>query len=334
MPKIFRPRQDNRRTLEVARRKFRLRQGARRRRREGEDLSIAYEFAQEVCRVKPYQLEKVIWLTAKSSQFVAEADRYVNVPETHFSCTESLLRAICSELAILDEETEGASVPLLKKILRAALALVPTLVVVDDVDSVEPEEQKGIIETAIQMASSQARFLLTTRMNFYLSSHTCITVGGLERAEYREYVKSIIQKMGMAVLQPKQIEAMRVATDGSPLFTESLLRLCRAGDSLNAAIVKWKGKLGDEVRKAALKREIETLSMEGRRVLLACSLMREASVTELRQVTGYEDERMMLCMVNWSLCFFLLIRNSSKARGGSRCLIIQHYLCWLIAICW
>ena len=128
--------------------------------------SIAYEFAQEVCRVKPYQLEKVIWLTAKSSQFVAEADRYVNVPETHFSCTESLLRAICSELAILDEETEGASVPLLKKILRAALALVPTLVVVDDVDSVEPEEQKGIIETAIQMASSQARFLLTTPYEF------------------------------------------------------------------------------------------------------------------------------------------------------------------------
>ncbi len=45
--------------------------------------------------------------------------------------------------------------------------------------------------------------------------------------------------------------------------------------------------------RAALQREIGHLTVEGRRVLLAVAILFECSYTELRQVTGYDDESLL-----------------------------------------
>ncbi len=267
--------------------------------------SIAYEFAEEVCRAKPYDMDKVIWLTAKEKQFVAHINEFVKVPETHFFDSDSLLRALCSELAILDKETEGASLHMLKMFVKNAMASIPCLVVIDNVDSCELDEQKVILETALQTSNPQARFLLTTRMNVAYSNESSITVGGLQEFEYIEYARNLIEIIGGPNLTTQQIERMRKATDGSPLFTESLLRLCRTGVPFNDAIQQWKGKLGSEARKAALQREIEQLSVESRRVLLACSYMQEASLTELKQATAYENERLYECIAELQSLFLV-----------------------------
>lgn len=258
--------------------------------------SIAYEFSEEVCHARPFGVEKVIWLTAKSRQYRGDMDDFVNVPETHYFDIESLLRSVCSELAVLDSEIEGASIPMLKKILHTAIKAIPCLVIVDDVDSVDSDQQRMILETAMQVSSYRARFLLTTRVNFTYSSAACINIQGLEKSDYREYVKTKLEELGGPSLDVHQIEKLRGVTDGSPMFTESLLRLIRAGVPYGKAVKEWEGKLGGEARKAALKREIDNLSMESRRVLLACSYMRESSFTELKQATGYSDERMQLCI--------------------------------------
>lgn len=258
--------------------------------------SIAYEFAEEVCRTGPYGIERVIWLTAKSRQFIGSLDEFVKVPQTNFFDLESLLKSLCSESAILDRETEGASISMLKRLIKTALNNIACLIIIDDIDSTELEQQRLIMETAMQFPGSRARFLLTTRMNLSYSSSACLTVGGLDKEDYLIFVNDVLERFECAPLKNKKIERMRIATDGSPLFTDSLLRLYRMGMAIDKSMQEWKGKLGNEVRKAALQREVEKLTLESRRVLLACSYMGEASLTELQQVTAYEDQRMQLCI--------------------------------------
>jgi hypothetical protein len=217
------------------------------------------------------------------------------MPRTDFFDTETMLKSLCSELAVLDQETEGATIPYLKKLLRNALNNISCLVVIDDVDSTEPDEQRMILESAMQFPNLGGRFLLTTRMNITYSHASCISVGGLPEDDYSNYVEHLIEEFHLQSLSKKNLNRMWSVTDGSPLFTESLLRLVRFMPIENA-MKEWKGKLGSEVRKAALQREINGLPIESKRVLLACAMMTEASLTELKKATGYDNERMMLCL--------------------------------------
>ena len=67
---------------------------------------------------------------------------------------------------------------------------------------------------------------------------------------------------------------------GGP-FRESVLRLIKlTGVNAETAISQWKGLSGDDVRKDALRREVERLSPEARRILLAASYMQDCSFTE------------------------------------------------------
>ena len=258
--------------------------------------SIAYEFAEEVCRTRPYGVEKIMWLTAKTKQFIGELDEFRRVPQTDFYDLASLLEAMCRELALTESEIEGASVPMLKKLLKGALERFRCLIVIDDVDSTDQEQQKLILEAAMQFPGSGTRFLVTTRMNLTYSSSMSITVPGLDKDDYAEYVGELIDRFGCGKVTAKQVDQMHGVTDGSPLFTESVLRLSRGGMTVADAMKQWRGQLGEEARKAALQREVESLSLESRRVLLACCFMSEASLTELRQATGYEDPRMQMCL--------------------------------------
>jgi len=274
--------------------------------------SIAYEFAEEVCRTKPYGIEKVVWLTAKTKQFKGELGRFVAVPRTDYYDTESMLKSLCSELAVLDTETEGATIPLIKRQLNNALSQISCLIVIDDVDTTDPDEQRRIMETAMQFPNSRARFLLTTRMNITYSSASCITVSGLSREDYYDFANHKITELGISSLKPQHLDRMWTVTDGSPLYTESLLRLCHLGMPIEAAMKEWKGKLGSEVRKAALQREIDHLLMESKRVLLACAFLGEASLTELRKVTGYDHNRMMLCLEELRSLFLIYAKPFIK----------------------
>ncbi|MGP1681613.1 MAG: NB-ARC domain-containing protein, partial [Giesbergeria sp.] len=186
--------------------------------------SIAYRFAEEVCRTKAYGFEKIIWLTAKTKQFRGLNDDWDQVPETHFRDYDELLRALCSQVAILSEEVEDATAPLLKKLLKGAFDAIPTLVIIDDVDSLPKDQQKMTLETAMQIGNSRARILLTTRKNFTYSSALCVEVAGLPKEEYAQYVKGLCETLGWRPFRSKDLELFRTASDGSPLFTESLIR--------------------------------------------------------------------------------------------------------------
>jgi len=248
--------------------------------------SIAYEFSEEICRIKPFNFELVIWITGKKKQFLGLQNRYANIAETHFHDLESLLIVICEFVGILEEEVEGASLNYIKQAIRKSLQILPAFIVIDDVDSLEVDEQRKVMETVMYLSDGESRFLLTTRMNLTYSSDTCITVPGLIPKDYRELLSLYCEQFNISKFNSKQIETLLKITDGSPLFTESILRLMKAGVIFGDAVKEWKGEAGDDVRRAALEREIMTLSPESRRVLYALALMLEASATELKQITG------------------------------------------------
>lgn len=257
--------------------------------------SIAYQFAEEVCRTRPYDFEKVVWLTAKTEQFRGLKDDYDPVEASYGSYVE-LLTVLSEKLPLLREEVDDASPQLLKQIISQALEQTHTFIVVDDIDTLPLDHQRMVLEAAFQLGRTGSRFLLTTRQNTIYSDDLSIVVQGFDKDDYIEYVHELLERLGHARLSVGAIEKLRKATDGSPLYTESLVRLIRNNMTVEQAISGWKGEMGMKVRRAALEREVKRLTLESRRVLLAAVYLLECSNTELMQVTGYDEVQLMSCI--------------------------------------
>lgn len=251
--------------------------------------SIAYEFCQLIASTGAPLFYQIIWLTAKTKQFKAGVDDYIGTPETHYSDLESLLVSICEKTGSTDDELDDLSINQLKRITRQNLQSVPSFIVIDDVDSTELDEQKRIMETAREIGNGNSKILLTTRANVSYSSDTAIEVPGLSGEEYDEYIDELKSSMGFEDISSRSVRKLAAASEGSPLFTESILRLCRVGYSIDNAIAEWEGKKGEAVRSAALRREIERLSPEARKVLLTISYIGSCSLAELRLYTELEQ---------------------------------------------
>lgn len=253
--------------------------------------SIAYEFAERVSETPGVPFEQVVWLTAKEKQFKAFEDQYFKVPERHYTTYDELLLAICHYLPFTADEIEGATPVELRRMIKRGLMDHPSLIVVDDVDSLSSEEQRQVLELGMILGSSPSRILLTTRFNQSFSADNVIKLSGFSLdEEYPQYLEALRERLSFPVLSESEIEKIHVTSSGSPLFTESLLRLLR-WTNVKGAIEQWKGERGSAVRAAALKREIDLLTPEAQRILLATAILGEASAVELCEVLGYTPEQ-------------------------------------------
>ncbi len=251
--------------------------------------SIAYEFSQLIIKSGTELFEQVMWLTAKKQQFKASYNEYVGTPETHYKDLESLLKEICLRTGSLSEEVNEFTLQQLQRAARDGLNLIPSLVIIDDIDSNSPEEQKRIMEVARSISSTSSRILMTTRANNIYSNDSSILVPGLEGDEYKDLVNSLCDSLNLQKYNNKNIEKLNTVSEGSPLFTESLLRLCKLGLSVESAIEDWSGKSGDAVREAALRKEVLELSPEATKILLTISYIGSLSRSELHKYTDFEN---------------------------------------------
>lgn len=258
--------------------------------------SIAYEFATQVAAARYGAFEQIVWLSAKKAQFRALVNEYQPLLRQDYSDLESLLRAVCVATGLTASEVDDLEGVALKAEAMRALNVVPSLVIVDDIDSTDGNEQKRILETAQQIGRSRARFLITTRANVTFSSDICLVVPGLELAEFRELIGSLSERLKINGITGGAISELHDATGGSPLLAESILRLVRQGLPLRQAMQDWKGQAGKDARAASLQKEIDSLSSDARRVLLVVALLRDCSLVEIKSVTGYEDIRLMECV--------------------------------------
>lgn len=252
--------------------------------------SIAYQFSRLLITSHAKPFEQVIWLTAKTKQFRPELDGYVSTPETHFSDVKSLLIEICEHTGYSGSDLADVSEQQLKRIAKDQLNIIPSFLIVDDVDSADPDEQRKILETAkVIIGTGGSRVLLTTRANVSYSSETSIPVPGLQGEDFSNYLESICERYKIANFNAKKVKTLEVVSEGSPLFTESVVRLIYNGLSFDKAVDSWKGHKGEAVRIAALRREIEQLSIVSRNILFALCVMGESSLTELHSITELEE---------------------------------------------
>lgn len=251
--------------------------------------TLAYRFAEGVAtrRVKPY--EQVVWLTAKKRQFIPAEDSYRENARRDYEDANSLFKAIASAHGCLPSDFEGQSTQELMRIALESCATTPSFIVIDDVDSLSPEDQQRSLEIGMR-TPAKTKILLTTRINFSYAPENVLKLDGLEETEYREYVAVIRSRYGLPPLKEGKTAQIRTITSGSPLFTDSLLRLERRGATIEQAMNQWKNQKGIEARKAALQREIQQLSREAKRTLFVISHNKSASFVELSQILGYAEQ--------------------------------------------
>lgn len=248
--------------------------------------SIAYRFCQEFLDSPPYGFDRILWISAKEKQFSGIENKFFDLRPTDFHDFNTFLMTLGENCAVNLEEIESTSTQNIKRKISEALNLFPSLIVVDNIDSLEHKEQIQIIETCRQLGKEKTRFLITTRNRFSFSDDTCIEISGLKREDYDKFLQSNVEKYKIPSPQKRQIDNLYTSTDGSPLLTQSILRLCRLGDNLDTAISDWKGKSGEDARHAALLREIQSLTFDAKRVILCIYYFDSCSKSELQQACG------------------------------------------------
>ncbi|MCZ2498163.1 hypothetical protein GN316_15465 [Xylophilus sp. Kf1] len=255
--------------------------------------SIAFQFATEVSTANLIDAEAVIWLTAKRLQFRALSNEYEEVVNRHFSNSAELFQSIAKNLGEIRTDWSDVELRDYPKLLRDLARHIKIFFIVDDLDSLEIDDQKRCIEVCQQLSGLGSRFLFTTRKNATASTSTAIEVEGLGDLDFERFVQSWQQRFKIKELTAKDLSKLKKTTHGSPLYTESLLRLVKGGMPIGEAVAKWEGNLGIEVRNAALKREVTQLGQEAKRVLVSVAVMGECSLAEIKLVTEYSDQTLL-----------------------------------------
>lgn len=269
--------------------------------------SIAYEFANRLSQIPQIPYEQIIWLTAKKKQFVGQYDDYISVPETHYSSYQDLLFAIIQRLPLLinEEELKDYSLDELRRLARDGLADYSSFVVIDDIDSLNSEEQRQVVELGFLLGAVRSKLLLTTRHNLAYSHDYAISIGGFNKEEFDEYLGSLRERNILCRnLSSNEVQRLHQLTEGSPLYTESVCRLLKFS-SFNDALKGWGKNEGSKARAAALDREISMLSPEAKRILLTASLLIEASVPEISEVTEYPQDVVSISIQELNSLFLL-----------------------------
>jgi Tfp pilus assembly protein PilF len=247
--------------------------------------SAAYSFAEDICESSSNGFMQAVWLSAKDKQFQAATDTYEKLPYSggltdSFRDIESLISAIAESLPVDLEAWDDSSEQDRIESIREALVLIPSFFIIDDLDSLSPDDQRRTIELVIQLSDGKSKFLLTTRNNYLAPAASTTKLPGLTGEDFRDFVKVLEGRFSRS-LQGKEIDQLEVATEGSPLFGESVFRLMRLGSRFEEALRLWKGKDGEAVRAASFKRELAQLSLKAKRVIFAMSRLDSVSLPEL-----------------------------------------------------
>jgi tetratricopeptide (TPR) repeat protein len=167
-----------------------------------------------------------------------------------------------------------------------------------------------------EIPSTKSSVLVTSRRD--IPGIKSFTIRGFEFGEARSFVSSRIELYGLdsSGFPDSVVEEVRQATDGSPLYMEDLLRLTRIVP-VTKAIEMWNDKQGDEARKYALQRELEMLSGDAKKVLLAACVTEEpVSFAQIESVLKISEDRLVTALGELQTMF--LIPKPKVVEGEQR----------------
>jgi hypothetical protein len=249
--------------------------------------ALAYELASEVKLSAPEPFRAVFWLSAKKRRFVDGETLAIASPD--FSSLDAAVERLLRSYGMSPGMTAAESQELLLKALNDS----PALLIVDDVDSLEGEDEPAIEFFTYQAPHTRSKVLMTSRRMILGMGSSTTQVKGLDEADCHKFAESqcVRASIDPGILKPDLLREIFVATSGSPLYIEDLIRFFCVSASPADAISNWKARAGDLAREYALGREFEKLTSRARAVLLAACLSPGAiSHTELRSISNVEAD--------------------------------------------
>ncbi len=271
--------------------------------------AIAYIFGKSVARRMDHGLEAVFWMSAKRRRFVEGAAVLIDRPD--FFDKASAIENILRFFDVDSKEIESPE----KKVIDL-LDEFPTLLIVDDIDTVQDAGEDAIQFLVMTIPElTRSRVLLTSRKAIFGLTNVTTQIEGISKADIEEFLKSKCDLMGVntqAVIAAK--DSIMQATDSSPLYIEDLLRLHQTGLSIEKSIGIWKEKRGTEARKYAIQREYDQLDEDSRQVLLALSLHGACTTDALCKGLDWSESRLIDALSQLRK-MFLMARNRSDSSG-------------------
>lgn len=257
--------------------------------------ALAYKFAHTVRDGAPSDFQAVVWLSAKSQEFVEGATRkriadFDSIVTFGSGLWTSLYgfapdsEEITSQ-AILDELNES-----------------PSLVIIDDLDTVLHDD--GLTHFLLfQLPRTRSKFLYTTRQRTPGLPH--IAVAGFDKSELQKYMRFCASEYDLDYERcVERTEAIHSVTNGFPLFVNDLMRHSMLA-GLDSAIKQWTQRKGDAAREYALRKQLSSLGDTSKAVLVGISVAnRPVSSLELSDICGYTDDDILQAIGNlldWKL---------------------------------
>lgn len=292
--------------------------------------TLVREFVEEVLSSSPLSIEKIVWLSAKKTNFDAEFNKRYQTSSRDpnlFSDEFGLYSKILTELGYLENDVKDSwnEVDFIAH-LEKALSITSTLLVVDDLDSLDDESQRsifsnlsGVFRGLSARSRRPGRCIMTARLRLGASRSQYHELKGFPEKEFFEFIR---QQYNLFELQvdfspnSKLFRKFYQFAHGSPLFATSIVRLVRHGLALDQALNRWEGAEGEEVREFAFKREIDTLSSSQLRALYAIINLSPCSFIEIKSVTDATEAALMSDL--GTLADFHLVSRDSGVRSGGR----------------
>jgi tetratricopeptide (TPR) repeat protein len=258
------------------------------------------------------RFQLIIWLSAKKRRFREGVPTTVESPD--FTTANDATDRLLTEYGATAEDMYG-SVADKKRLLFEYLNAFPAFIIADDIDTVlEDDEAVGLFTHEIP--HTQSAVLLTSRRA--IPGIRTFNVPGFDAGEAEEFIKSRIRLYGLntTAFSVSVVRDIARITDGSPLYMDDLLRLAKIVD-VSTAIKMWSEKGGDEARKYALQREIDKLSTDGRRVLVAAAVTdAPISFPELEYILEFSEERLFSALSELQTLF--LFPKAPAVEGEQR----------------
>ncbi len=279
--------------------------------------AVAYRYAQRLSANRG-SFDLVLWLSAKRRRFQEGTSVAVVTPD--FTDVQSAVDRLLSQYGALEEELQK-TFPEKRRLLLERLNEFPTFLVVDDIDTVlEDSDVVGLF--TFEIPGTKSTVLLTSRRD--IPGIKSFVVKGFEPVEADLFIESRIHLYGLdpTAFPPAVSKEIVQVTDGSPLYMDDLMRLTKIVP-VQKAISMWGEKKGDEARKYALQRELEKLSQDAKRVLIAAAVSDQAvSFAEIENVLDISEERLIRALQELQTLF--LFPKPRVVEGEQRFAINQN----------
>lgn len=241
--------------------------------------ALAHRFARELLEVAPNELDAILWLTAKKTEF-GEGITRERIPDFVDA------RTFCAGVfnALYGDDLDSVS----ETELITELKETRCLLIVDDFDTVINDQEAANL-LLFKLRGIGSKVLFTSRLR--APGLAYMDVPPFDDDMLRNFLIMRSKEYGANESDClKSMNGIRSVTDGYPLFVDDFVRYS-ALVGINNAIAEWRQRKGDPARAYALKRQLLDLGGVSEDTLMSIAVAdKPLSIVEISHVSQLTDE--------------------------------------------